>query len=323
MRYRQLGRTRLKVSEIGHGLWGMGGWTGSSPEQNAAALHKAIKKGCNFFDTAFAYGEGRADSLLGGVLSNYNRDDFVVASKIAPKNWKWPADPSDNVDAVYPKSYILESATVIQRLLKVEQIDLLQFHVWDDHWADASGWQEAVDELRTSGTIKAFGLSLNRWEPQNGIKALRTGLIDTVQVIYNIFDQAPEDALFPVCKELNIGVIARVPLDEGSLAGMLNSQTRFPESDWRSKYFGPENLLPTLDRVERLRALVPKKSSLAQMALQFVISNPVVSSTIVGMRTLEHVDENVDASARGPLDSTLLSELKKHRWDREVTPWAN
>jgi len=171
--------------------------------------------------------------------------------------------------------------------------------------------------------IRSFGLSLNRWEPANGIKAIRTGLVDVVQVIYNIFDQSPEDELFPVCRELNIGVIARVPLDEGSLGGKLTAATRFPANDWRARYFGPENLTDTVVRVDRLKPVVPAGMSLPEMALRFILSNPVVSTTIVGMRKADHVRENIRAGDRGSLDSALLGKLREHRWDRVPGPWSD
>jgi len=199
----------------------------------------------------------------------------------------------------------------------------LQLHVWDDHWADEPEFRTAVEKLKTSGIVRSFGLSLNRWEPANGIRAIRTGLVDVVQVIYNIFDQSPEHELFPVCQELNIGVIARCPLDEGSLGGKMTLQTRFPESDWRAKYFGPENLGNTIPRVEALKPIVPAGRTLPGMALRFILSHPVVSTTIIGMRKLEHVRGNIALSDEGPLDKPLLAALKPHRWDRTVRPWSD
>jgi len=199
----------------------------------------------------------------------------------------------------------------------------LQFHVWDDSWANEPEFRQTVEKLKRDGIIRFFGLSINRWEPENGIKALRTGLVDTVQVIHNIFDQAPEDELFPVCQELNIGVIARVPLDEGSLGGKLTLQTKFPKEDWRAMYFGPENLPPTVERVEKLKQVLPSGLTLPQMALRYILSYPAVSTIIVGMRKPEHVRQNIAISDAGPLDPHLLRQLKAHRWDRKPEPWAD
>jgi aryl-alcohol dehydrogenase-like predicted oxidoreductase len=205
----------------------------------------------------------------------------------------------------------------------VPTIDLLQYHVWDDSWTDDPDFRATVERLKREGTIKAFGLSLNRWEPWNGIKAIRTGLVDAVQVIFNIFDQAPEDELFPLCQEMDIGVIARVPLDEGSLSGKMTLETRFPADDWRSRYFGEENLSNTIPRVEKLKQYLRPGMTLPEMALRFILSNPVVSTIIVGMRKPEHVRQNLAVSDAGPLDPTLLQELKKHRWDRKPKPWSD
>ena len=212
---------------------------------------------------------------------------------------------------------------MIRKKLRVDSIDVLQFHVWDDSWVNEPEFRSTVEKLKHDGWIKYFGLSLNRWQPENGIKALHTGLVDCVQVIYNVFDQAPEDELFPVCQELNIGVIARVPLDEGSLGGKMSLETRFPKDDWRSGYFGPENLAKTLKRVDKLKEIVPTGMSLPEMSLRFILSHPAVSTIIVGMRKPEHVRHNVAVSDAGPLDASLLAELKKHRWDRTPQRWSD
>lgn len=238
-------------------------------------------------------------------------------------NDRWPALPTYAYKDVFPAAHVLKYAKKIREKLRIETIDVLQFHVWDDHWTNEPEFRETIAELKNSGLIRWFGLSLNRWEPENGIAAIRTGLVDVVQVIYNIFDQAPEDQLFPVCRELNIGVIARVPLDEGSLGGKMTAETRFPTDDWRATYFGPENLKPTIDRVEALKKIVPAGMTLPEMSLRFILSNPDVSTTIIGMRNMNHVKENFATSDSGPLDAGLLTELKKYRWDREPQPWAD
>src|SRR6202453_2582809 len=204
---------------------------------------------------------------------------------------------------------------ILQReKLREDSIDVLQFHVWDDSWTDEPEFRETVEKLKTEKWIRSFGISINRWEPENGLKALRTGLVDVVQAIYNIFDQAPEDKLFPLCRELNVGVIARVPLDEGSLGGKMNAQTKFPPNDWRARYFGPENLPETIARVEELKKILPAGMTLPEMALRFILSNPDVSTTIVGMRKHDHVRQNLALSDAGPLDPALLQKLRSHGW---------
>jgi aryl-alcohol dehydrogenase-like predicted oxidoreductase len=323
MKYRKLGRTGFAVSEIAHGLWGMSGWSGSEDRQSLQALQLAVDLGCNFFDTAWAYGDGNSDRLLGRILAQNKSKRIYAASKIPPKNQQWPASPKDKYSDVFPSDHVFKYADLIREKLGVDSIDLLQLHVWDDGWTDDPEFRKTVEKLKSDGSVQSFGLSLNRWQPENGLRALRTGLVDVVQVIYNIFDQSPEDKLFPVCQELNIGVIARVPLDEGSLGGKMTPETKFPEDDWRSKYFGPENLAKTLPRVEALKAALPGSMNLAEMALRFVLSDPVVSTTIIGMRKLDHVRQNVALSDAGPLAPALLKTLKPHRWDRTPQVWSD
>ncbi len=311
------------MSDIAYGLWGMGGWSESDDHQSLQALQLSVDLGCNFFDTAWAYGDGKSDGLLGQIIASNPGKRLYAASKIPPLNDKWPASPKDKYHDVFPADHVFQYAEAIRKKLGTDSIDVLQLHVWDDSWANDPEFRSTVEKLKREGLIRAFGLSLNRWQPANGIKALRTGLVDVVQVIYNIFDQSPEDELFPVCKELNIGVIARVPLDEGSLGGKMTLQTRFPESDWRSKYFGPENLANTIPRVEKLKTVLPPSMSLPEMALRFILANPTASTTIVGMRKLEHVKQNIALSDQGPLDQKLLGALKSHRWDRTARPWSD
>ncbi len=323
MKYRTLGRTNFEVSDIGHGLWGMSGWSEADDEQSRQSIQLAIDLGCNFFDTAWAYGNGKSDGLLGEALAHNKGKRIYAASKIPPKNLQWPALPKYKYTDVFPADHVFKYAEKIREKLQVKTIDVLQYHVWDDSWTDEPEFRSTVERLKRDGLIHAFGLSLNRWEPENGIKAIRTGLIDVVQVIYNIFDQAPQDKLFPVCQELNIGVIARVPLDEGSLGGKMTLQTRYPESDWRAKYFGPENLKATIPRVEKLKEVVPSSMTLPEMALRFILANPAVSTTIIGMRKPDHVRGNANTSDAPRLSADLLSRLKEHRWDRRPQRWSD
>ena len=323
MKYRKLGRIGFEVSEIAHGLWGMSGWSGSDDRQSLEALQLAVDLGCNFFDTAWAYGEGKSDALLGTILAANRAKRLYAASKIPPRNDKWPASPQDKYADVFPSEHVFKYAKSIREKLGVDSIDLLQFHVWDDSWTAEAEFRETVDKLKNDGWIRFFGLSLNRWQPENGIKAMRTGLVDVVQVIYNIFDQSPEDKLFLACRELNVGVIARVPLDEGSLGGKMTAESEFPKSDWRSKYFSPDNLKQTMARVNKLKSILPGNLSLPDAALRFILSNPTVSTTIVGMRKPDHVRQNIAVSDAGPLPADLLQQLKKHRWDRTPQPWSD
>jgi aryl-alcohol dehydrogenase-like predicted oxidoreductase len=323
MIYRKFGRTELEVGDIAHGLWGMGGWSGSEDRESLEALQLAVDLGCNFFDSAWAYGDGKSDGLLGTIVAENEGKRLYAASKVPPKNQQWPALAKYKYSEVFPPEHVFEYADLIRKQLDTETIDLLQFHVWSDTWTDEPDFRNTVEKLKRDGVIRHFGLSLNRWEPENGIKAMRTGLVDAVQVIYSIFDQSPEDELFPACQQMNIGVIVRVALDEGSLGGKMNKDTKFPASDWRSRYFNPKNLANTLERVEKLKQILPAGMSLPEMALRFVLSHPGVSTTIIGMRKPEHVRENIALSDKGPLSPELLQELKRHRWDRQPAPWSD
>lgn len=323
MKYRKLGRTGFEVSDIAYGLWGISGWSGSNDQESLSSMQLSVDLGCNFFDTAWAYGEGKSDGLLGEIMERNPGKRLYAASKVPPGNDQWPALPTYRYADVFSPQHVFKYADLIRKKLRVDTIDLLQFHVWTDEWTDEPEFRATVEKLKHDQWIRFFGLSINRWEPENGIRALHTGLVDVVQVIYNIFDQAPQDELLPVCQELNIGVIARVPFDEGSLGGKMTLETRFPKDDWRSGYFGPENLADTIQRVEKLKKVVPAGMTLPEMALRFILSHPAVSTTIAGMRKAEHVRQNIAASDAGPLDRNLLAELKKHRWDRTPQPWSD
>ena len=323
MRTRTLGKTGFNVSEMACGLWGMSGWSGSDDAESLRALQLAADLGCNFFDTAWAYGDGKSDGFLGRILAANPGKRLYAASKIPPKNRQWPAAPNADYNDVFPPDHVFDYADRIRRALGVDTIDVLQFHVWQDAWTDRPEFRSTVEKLKRDGIIHAFGLSLNRWEPENGIRAIRTGLVDTVQVIYNVFDQNPEDQLFPVCREHNVGVIARVPLDEGSLGGKMTRDTVFPEGDWRARYFNPKNLNETLARVERLRADLPAGLSLPDAALRFILAEPAVSTIIVGMRKEAHIRANLALSDAGPLDPALMARLRHHRWERRPAPWSD
>jgi aryl-alcohol dehydrogenase-like predicted oxidoreductase len=316
MQYRTFGRTGWPVSEIGYGMWGMGGWTGSNDDESLVALGRAIVLGCTFFDTAWAYGEGKSEQLLAEARRRYPHAPIRIATKIPPKNRRWPAGADVPAADAYPADHIRDYTEQSLRNLDAEVIDLQQFHVWSDAWADDREWQRAVRALKDERLVRAFGISVNRWQPANVMRALATGLIDSVQVVYNIFDQAPEDELFPYCAANGIAIIARVPFDEGSLTGTLTSASRWPDGDWRNTYFSPEKLPEILARVERLEPLVPEGMDLPELALRFILENPAVSTTIPGMRRPAHVERNLPASDGVRLPPRLLHALKTHRWNR-------
>jgi aryl-alcohol dehydrogenase-like predicted oxidoreductase len=301
-------------------MWGMGGWTGSDDQESRLSLERAIGLGCNFFDTAWAYGEGHSERLLGDLLRAHPNERPYSATKIPPMNGRWPARADYPLDDVFPADHIRGFTEKSLDTLRIETLDLIQFHVWTDAWAEDPRWQRAVTSLKDDGLVRAVGISINRWEPANAIRALRTGLIDAVQVVYNVFDQAPADELFPICRELDVAVIARVPFDEGTLTGTLTLDSRWPEGDFRNVYFSPDNLRESVRRAEALRLLTPTGMTMPEMALRWVLSNPDVSVVIPGMRKAKHVDTNIAASDQGPLSPGLLAQLESHRWDRTPAP---
>lgn len=323
MQYRKFGRTGWQVSNVGYGMWGMGGWSGSDDEESLKSLQRAVDLGCNFFDTAYVYGDGRSENLLGQLVKANPDKKLYTATKIPPKNMKYPTLPEYSLEDCYPPDHIEEFLHKSLKNAKLETFDLLQIHTWNDDWADDDGWSDKLDELKKQGLISACGISINRWEPWNGVKAVKSGKIDSVQVIYNIFDQNPEDELFPVCEEMDVAVIARVPFDEGTLTGTITKDTTFPEGDWRKGYFSPENLIPSVERADALKPLVPKNSTMAEMALRFILSNPNVSTIIPGMRKIKNVEANIAASDKGAFDADLLSELEQHTWVRKPAPWSD
>jgi aryl-alcohol dehydrogenase-like predicted oxidoreductase len=317
MHGRTFGRLGWRVSEIGYGMWGMGGWTGSDDAESHRSLDRAVELGCNFFDTAYAYGDGHSERLLRDAIARHRGARLFTATKVPPKNGEWPGRADTPISKVFPYDYIVSMSHESRRNLGVERIDLQQLHVWSDAWVADDGWKRAAEDLKRDGVIEGFGISVNRWEPSNVLAALDTGLVDCVQVVYNIFDQAPEDVLFPACERLGVAVIARVPFDEGSLSGTMTANDRWPKGDWRNIYFTPENLRKTLERVERLRPLVPEGGSLPDLALRFILHHPTVATTIPGMRKLRHVEANIAASDAPPLTPDAVAALRPHRWDRD------
>ena len=318
MNYRKLGRTNWEVSEIGYGAWGIGGtqWLGGTDDESVRAVRRALELGLNFIDTALAYGDGHSERLVGQIVRESGRK-VTIATKAPPKNRVWPAQPGVGIKEVFPYDYIVEATEQSLRNLGVETIDLQQLHVWNPEWVEREEWKRAFEDLKQSGKIRAAGISINDHQPDSALAAIRTGLIDSVQVIYNIFDQSPEENLFPLCRERNVGVIARVPLDEGSLTGSITEKTVFEPGEFRAWYFRGDRKKQVVEHVEALRKdLAGVEGELAQTALRFCLSHPAVSSVIPGMRRLKTVESSMQASALGPLSDDVLAIVRRHRWQR-------
>lgn len=326
MRERRFGRLAWSVGEIGYGMWGVGagpgGWVGADDATSLASMQLAVGLGCTLFDTAWIYGRGHSEKLLGRLLKANPGAGLQVCTKIPPKDREWPSTRASRLEDVFPHDHVLEYTRASLENLGVDRIDLMQFHVWEDAWTADDRWLATVAELRHSGMVEGVGISVNRWEPWNGVAAVESGLIDAVQVIYNIFDQNPEDQLLPACRKHDVAVIARVPFDEGSLTGTLTEDSAWPEGDWRASYFVPDNLRDSVAHADALKPLVPDGMTLPELALRFILENPDISTVIPGMRRPGHVRANLGVSDGRALAPDLIARLREHRWDRVPTEWS-
>jgi len=316
MRYRTLGRTGLEVSELGFGAWGIGrdAWVGADDDESLRALRAAIEHGVNFLDTAYAYGDGRSEQLV-GAAARESAETVYVATKVPPKNWEWPARPGQRPEEVFPADWIVSCTERSLEKLGLETIDVQQLHVWSDDWVGQGDWLDTIERLKRDGKIRFFGVSINDHQPGNALRLVESGVVDTVQVIYNLFDQSPEDALFPAVEAAQVGVIVRVPFDEGALTGAVRADTTFPEGDFRNEYFAGGRKREAWERVQAIaRDLGVEVDGLAEVALRFCLSHPAVSVVIPGMRSTRNVERNVRAASAGPLSESQLTALRPHRW---------
>ncbi len=317
---RTLGRTGLQVSEIGYGAWGLGGnqWRGHVEDDALAALRRALELGLNLIDTALAYNEGHSERLIAKTVKETGAKAHV-ATKVPPKNRIWPAQPGIGLDDVFPYNYIVECTETSLKNLAVETIDLQQFHVWNSEWVGRDEWRRAIEDLKKAGKVRFWGISINDHQPDSALEAIRTGLIDTVQVIYNIFDQTPEHHLYPLCQELNVGVLGRCPLDEGALTGAITPETQFDPQEFRAWYFRENRKELVFEKVNKLRAdleVAGVTKPLADTALRFCISHPAVSTVIPGMRKVRNVEQNMAVSEEGPLPENIKELLRRHAWSK-------
>ena len=319
MNQRRLGRTGLQVSEIGYGAWGIGKsmWLGADDDESLAALNRAIDLGVTLIDTALGYGDGHSEQLVGRVVRE-RPEAIVVATKIPPKNMTWPAPDGIDPDEAFPADHVRRCTERSLSNLGLDTIDVQQFHVWSDEWVGRGTWLEGVEALKSEGKIRAFGVSINDHQPSNAIKLIESGAVDTVQVIYNVFDQSPEDELLDACAEHGIGVLARVPFDEGSLTGAIGPDTEFPEGDFRNRYFRGDRKQQVAERVQAiLDDLGIERDQLPEVALRYVLSHPAVSAAIPGMRSLRNVERNAAVGDGRGLPAEQVAALKQHRWVRD------
>ncbi|MDQ5830509.1 MAG: aldo/keto reductase [Actinomycetota bacterium] len=318
MHYRRLGRTGLEVSEIGYGAWGIGKsqWLGAEDDESLRALGRAIDLGLNFIDTALGYGEGHSERLVGQVVRG-REERVYVATKIPPKNGEWPAPAGLHPEETFPADHVRGCTERSLENLGLDAIDVQQFHVWHDEWVGEGDWLEAIEDLKKEGKIRFFGVSINDHEPQNAVRLIETGVVDTVQVIYNVFDQSPEDELFPACQEHEVGVIVRVPFDEGALTARITPETTFEEGDFRNDYFRGDRKEEVYERVSAIIAeLGVTEDEMAEVALRYVLSHPAVSTVIPGMRSPRNVERNMAVGDGRGLPEDRVRRLKAHRWVR-------
>lgn len=321
MQYSTLGKTGLKVSEIGYGTWQFANdrncWVGATRKESERSLLLAIDSGINFIDTARVYGDGLSEKWIGEIIKQRPGAKLIIASKIKPLNRQWPARKGIDIQAVFPQRHIIKEVEDSLKTLDRDYLDLMQFHVWQDDWVNQDEWKQTVQKLTREGKVRYWGISTNNHESANCIKACQTGLISVIQTIFNLFYQEPIQSLFPFVKANNIGLIARVPLDEGGLTGKITSQTTFASGDFRHHYFTPKRLKELDQRIAQLRLYVKNDiSSLSELALRFILSFDAASTVIPGMRKTKHVEENVAVSDKPKLNQDFLTELTQHAWNR-------
>ncbi|WP_254632659.1 aldo/keto reductase [Deinococcus sp. GbtcB9] len=317
MHQRPLGRTGLNVTEIGYGAWGIGAdmWKGAQDDHSLDALRRYVQLGGNFIDTAMGYGSGHSERLVGQVAREH--PGTLVATKISPKNMEWPAAPGTTADEAFPGGYITDMTRASLERLGLPTIDVQQLHVWNDTWLGQGDWQDAAAQLKRDGLIRAFGISINDHQPDNAVKAVEAGAVDSVQVIYNVFDQSPQDRLLDACLANGVGVIVRVALDEGSLTGTLTESTTFPDGDWRNGYFGGDRLTQLQPRLRAIEQdLGIHTDQLAETSLRFVLAHPAVSTVIVGMRSVRNVERNAALPGGRGLPQDRVARLNAPRGDR-------
>ncbi len=320
MRYRPFGNTGLQVSEIGFGGWGIGGGWGEQDDQGAlAALGRAIELGVNFFDTAYAYGDGHSEKLIGQAIGR-RRDKMVIATKIPPQTFKWPVKDDEPVATTFNEKWIIQCTERSLKMLGTDYLDIQQLHAWADAYNEQLEWHEALTKLQKQGKVRFFGVSANDWDPFGPQRLVESGRIDSLQVIFNLFEQRPADALLPAAKQAGIGVIVRVPFEEGLLTGNIRPGHRFESDDWRSTWLSPERLAAAEPRIKAIEdELDDDYADLPGLALGFVLGHEAVSTVIPGMRRIEHVQANCRVAGLPPLGSGRLQSLKSHRF---VHGWA-
>jgi aryl-alcohol dehydrogenase-like predicted oxidoreductase len=320
---RALGNTGYRVGEIGFGGWGIGGemWRGVDDAEGRKALREAVDQGITFFDTALAYGNGHSERVIGETLKDDIRANrAIVATKIPPMNRQWPGRADYRLGDVFPAKYIQDSTERSLKNLQVDALPVQQLHVWNDAWLRDAEWPESferIQRLKEEGKVLHWGISINDHAPDTALRVLAEPIFETAQVIYNIYDRTPEKALFALAKTKPLGIIVRVPFDEGALTGQIKADTVFPPGDWRAEYFAGDRKAEAERRSKALAGVLDEQvETLPELALRFCLSAPEVSTVIPGMRRPAHVRQNVMASTKGSLPAGMMAKLQPHAWDK-------
>ncbi|TWU60301.1 General stress protein 69 [Rubripirellula tenax] len=323
MHTRPLGTDGPQVSEIGFGAWAIGGgWGDQDDTTSIRALNTAIDRGVNFIDTAAGYGDGHSERLIAEVIKT-RKESVMVATKTPPAPGPWPPSPYCRWQDRYSAAYLRDN--IHQRLtnLGTDRLDLLQLHTWTRAWNDDPQPLLVLRQMREEGKIGLIGVSTPEQDQSSVIQLMRDGLVDVIQIIYNLFQQEPVAQILPVAAETGTGVIVRVALDEGALAGKYAADHVFPEDDFRSRYFAGDRMRRTVDRVDKIREDaktfgIDQEYSLADVALKFALARPEVSTVIAGMRSVAQVEQNTRTSRLRDLSEDMLLQLRRHHWHRGV-----
>ena len=324
MRHRPFGKYSFNTSEIGFGAWAIGGsWGPQADADSLAALHRALDLGCNFIDTAAGYGDGRSEKLIARVLRERavagRKEKVFVATKTPPAPGLWPPSPYCDATERYSEKYLRENIAVRCANLGTPRLDLLQLHTWTRAWNRNPAPFKILRQLQQEGHIGLIGVSTPEQDQNSVIDLMRGGWVDSVQVIYNLFEQEPAAELLEVARECGIGVIVRVVFDEGVLTGKFTADTRFAADDFRARYFEGDRLARAIAHAGEIqRDLAGTGYTMAQAAIKFVLAHPAVSTIIPGIRSVAQAEANCGVSDLPLMPAALLEKLRRHNWRRGI-----
>jgi aryl-alcohol dehydrogenase-like predicted oxidoreductase len=317
---RPFGRTGWDISEVAFGAWQLGGqWGPVDDDASVRALLDAYERGINFVDTAEMYGSGHSEEVVGRSLRDWTGARVYVATKVQPIHWPDPAESDPDIAAAYPAAYLRSSVEASLRRLGVDRLDLIQLHCWMPGGVHDQGWLTTLQAMREEGKIDRIGVSLRDHRADEGVAIAQSGLVDSIQVIYNIFDQSPEQGLLAAAAASQTAIIVRVALDSGSLSGAWTpaSYDEWAPGSVLSTLFRGERFGQTLERVARIREVTdPFYESLDEAAIRFVLDAKEVSTVIIGMTSPERIERNLSFSDGGGLAPGLRDRLAGFEWKR-------